>query len=179
MFGIRGRTTSVWRAPASARGDLAPARRRCAALIGIASVLAAVGACGAAPALANGSPGAAYGGETSQHLQAYFLLSSTHRTIKDVVLVWHAACHFGDSFEVNAELGTLHVRPDGSFAKTARNTEEGDRPSWSDYWVEQISGRVSEDRITGSFHGYVTTRRSDGSLVDDCDSLYVTFKAIQ
>jgi hypothetical protein len=179
MFGMTGRTTSVWRAPTGARGDPAPARRRCAALIVIASVFAAVGACGAAPALANGSPGVAYGGETSQHLQAYFLLSPTHRTIKDVVLVWQPACHFGDSFEVNAELGTVHVRPDGSFAKTARNTEEGDRPSWSDYWVEQISGRVRDDRITGTFHGHVTTRRSDGKLVDDCDSLYVTFKAIQ
>ena len=169
----------MWREPAGALRDLAPARRRCAALIGIASVLAAVGACGAAPALANGLPGVAYGGETSQHQQAFLLLSSTHRTIKDVVLVWHAACHFGDSFEVNAGLGTLHVRPDGGFANTARSTEEGDRPSWSEYCVEQISGRVSDDRITGSFHGHLTTRRSDGSLVDNCDSLYVTFKAIQ
>ena len=169
----------MWRAPAGALGDLAPARRRCAALIGIASVLAAVGACGATRALANGSPGGASGGEPSPHQPAFVLLSSTHRTIKDVVLVWHAACHFPDSFEVNARLGTLHVSPGGGFANTARSTEEGDRPSWSDYWVEQISGQVSDDRITGSFHGHLTTRRSDGSLVDNCDSLYVTFKAIQ
>ena len=73
----------------------------------------------------------------------------------------------------------MHVSPDGSFAKTARSTEEGDRPSWSDYWIEQISGRVSNDPITGSFHGHLTTRRSDGSRVDDSQSLYVTFKAIQ
>jgi hypothetical protein len=167
MFGIRGsRARAVWRALGGARVDLAPSRGRRVAVVGLVGLLAAAIVWSGSPASAATSTGVAYGGETSQHQQAFFLLSSTRRTIKDVV-------------QVNAELGTVHVKPDGSSAKTARSTEEGDRPSWSDYWVEQISGRVSSDRITGSFHGHLTTRRSDGSLVDDCDSLYVTFKAIQ
>jgi hypothetical protein len=124
--------------------------------------------------------GVAYGGETSQHDQAFFLLSSTRRSVKRIALDWDGSCSGeDDDFTVNATLGTMQIKPDGTFAKTKVSTEEGDNPGWSDHWTEQISGRVAGDRITGTFHGHVVTRRANDSIVDECDSGAVTFKALQ
>jgi hypothetical protein len=130
-------------------------------------------ASGAAP------PGVAYGGETSQHDQAFFLLSSTRHSLKRIALDWDGSCGGEDDFTVNATLGTVQIKPDGTFARTARSTEEGDNPGWSDYWTEQITGRMASDRITGTFRGHLITRRANGSLVRECDSGPVTFQALQ
>jgi hypothetical protein len=150
----------------------------------IASALVAAGlfaavTLGANIASAAAPPGLAYGGETSQHNEAFFLLSSTRQSIKQIALDWDGACGGEDDFTVNATLGTVRIKPDGSFAKTTRSTEEGDNPGWSDFWTEQITGRVASDRMTGTFHGHLITRRANGSLVSECDSGPVTFKALQ
>ena len=149
----------------------------------VVSALAAAGLVAAVTmggSLATGAtpPGVAYGGDTSQHDQAFFLVSSTRQSIKRIALDWDGSCA-DDEFTVNATLGTVQVKPDGSFAKTKQTTEEGENPGWSDHWTEQITGRVTSDRITGTFRGHLVTRRSNGSLVGECDSGAVSFKALQ
>jgi hypothetical protein len=44
--------------------------------------------------------------------------------IKKNALDWYASCHGIDDFGVRATLGSLRVKPDGSFAKTERTTEK-------------------------------------------------------
>jgi hypothetical protein len=155
-------------------------RRPRVALVALAALIAAAITLGGGTASGAAPVGLAYGGETSQHDQAFFLLSTTRRSIKRIALDWHGTCGgVDDEFDVNATFGVVHVKPDGRFAKIQPTTEEGEKPTWSDHWTEQISGRVTGDRVSGSFHGHLVTRRGDGSVVTKCDSGAVTFTAVQ
>jgi hypothetical protein len=179
VAGVRMRAREVSCVFAAALVALVPSWSRRVGLIGLAGLVAAILALGGHTALGATPPGVAYGGQTSQHDQAFLLLSATRQSVKRIALDWDASCHGVEDFSVSATLGTFHIKPDGSFAKTQRTSEEGDKPSWSDHWTEEITGRVTSDRITGTFHGHVATRRSDGSLVGECDSGAVTFTALQ
>jgi hypothetical protein len=182
MFGaamIKLRRSDIGQGFAVARLALALSGRSRAGLVGLAGLAAATLALGGGTAFSATAPGVAYGGKTSQHDQVFFLLSTTRHSVSRIALDWDASCHGVDDFTVGATLGVVRIKADGSFAKTQTTTEEGDKPSWSDHWTEQIAGRVASDRITGTFHGHVATRRSDGSLVGECDSGTVTFTALQ
>ena len=172
MFGaamIKLRRSDIGQGFAVARLALARSGRSRAGLVGLAGLAAATLALGGGTAFST----------TSQHDQVFFLLSTTRHSVSRIALDWDGSCHGVDDFTVGATLGVVRIKADGSFAKTQTTTEEGDKPSWSDHWTEQIAGRVASDRITGTFQGQVATRKSDGSLVGECDSGTVTFTALQ
>lgn len=133
VAGVRMRAREVSCVFAAALVALVPSRSRRVGLIGLAGLVAAILALGGHTALGATPPGVAYGGQTSQHDQAFLLLSATRQSVKRIALDWDASCHGVEDFSVSATLGTFHIRPDGSFAKTQRTSEEGDKPSWSDH----------------------------------------------